>query len=158
MNLVRNERTRLGTYAEVPLATRIEEKCVPEPNSGCWLWMAGLNHNGYGQIMREGKKVAAHRASYELYRGPIPPGLQLDHLCRTRSCVNPWHLEPVTQRENNHRSPFLNPTHCAQGHEYAGDNLYVYARKSDGAICRMCRACSRGRTRKYRASGKRRVR
>lgn len=70
---------------------------------GCWLWTARLNEHGYGNFWLLGKLSLAHRASYELHVGPIPEGLTLDHLCRVRRCVNPEHLEPVTQAENYQR-------------------------------------------------------
>ncbi len=83
---------------------RFEEKYEPEPNSGCWLWIASLDGKGYGQFPK-GKEfgrgnVRAHRAAYEIYRGPIPKGMELDHLCRVKTCVNPAHLEPVPHQVN----------------------------------------------------------
>src|SRR3990172_4211550 len=76
---------------------------IPEPNTGCWLWAGNLDTPGYGQISSLGRKVLAHRLSYIFLRGPIPRGLQIDHLCRVRSCVNPDHMELVTSRENASR-------------------------------------------------------
>jgi hypothetical protein len=71
---------------------------------GCWLWTAAVSEAGYGVFSLEGGANApAHRFSYELYRGAIPDGLSLDHLCRVRRCVNPWHLEPVTHKVNVQR-------------------------------------------------------
>jgi hypothetical protein len=78
---------------------RFIQKYVPEPNTGCWLWTGYVDRHGYGQF-KGAKQGSAHRWSYEYHAGPIPEGLQLDHLCRVRSCVNPAHLEPVTCRVN----------------------------------------------------------
>jgi hypothetical protein len=82
---------------------------VEKTDDGCWLWTGAINHNGYGIFAVDGKKVArAHRVAYELEVGPIPFGLHLDHVeergCTSRACVNPAHLEPVTQRVNNERA------------------------------------------------------
>jgi hypothetical protein len=107
-------------------------------DTGCWLWGGYIDAStGYG---KHGKRWA-HRAVYEMHRGPIPEGLQLDHLCRTRACVNPEHLEPVTLRENVLRGTApaaLNAakTHCAAGHPFTGANLIVRANGSRG--CRTC--------------------
>ena len=81
-------------------------KVSPEPTSGCWLWTGGLEEKGYAVLCKPNWKGhrAAHRFSYETFVGPIPDGLQIDHKCRVRSCVNPDHLEPVTSAENNRRS------------------------------------------------------
>jgi hypothetical protein len=76
----------------------------PEPNSGCWLWCGGLQSRGYGFFcLSDASMVLAHRYSYELARGPVPDGLEVDHLCRLKACVNPEHLEAVTQSENTLR-------------------------------------------------------
>jgi len=79
----------------------------PEPNSGCWLWTGGIAWDGYGNFKVPGHQRQAHRIAYELWRGPIPDGLQLDHLCSVRSCVNPAHLEAVTGRTNVLRSEMV---------------------------------------------------
>lgn len=76
-----------------------------DPETGCWLWLKYVNRgarNGYGELMRDGKKSPAHRWYYEQAHGPVPEGMQLDHLCN-RTCVNPAHLEPVTGAENVRR-------------------------------------------------------
>ena len=129
---------------------RFEEKYIPEPNSGCWLWLACLDQQGYGRFRFKNKfgikrSYPAYRAAFELYRGGIPSGLELDHLCRVRCCVNPWHLEPVTHTENIKRGKWgfgrgqqqKNKTHCPKGHPYSGENLYVYKGE------RYCRECRR---------------
>ncbi len=85
---------------------------------GCAEWAGRINPNGYGEFSVGGRNGMAHRWAYEHFVGPIPEGLQLDHLCRNRRCVLPAHLEPVTGRENKARSPFANQhkTHCKFGH------------------------------------------
>ncbi len=109
----------------------------------CWLWTASINPEGYGKFWVAGKgRLRAHRVAYELVVGPIPEGLQIDHLCRVRHCVNPSHLEPVTHRENLLRGigiPAVNAkkTHCLRGHPFSGDNLYIEPK--GGRRCRECR-------------------
>lgn len=129
---------------------RIENKIQRLPFSGCWIFMGSLNHGGYGQIGVGGKKkmMLAHRASYLAYRGDVPQGLELDHLCRVRSCCNPDHLEAVTSQENSRRGIQVDPplavinrkkTHCQRGHEYSAENTYFYtAGKYKSRICRIC--------------------
>jgi hypothetical protein len=75
-----------------------------EPNSGCWLWSGGGVHMRYGMMAVNGKPISAHRFSYNLHKGPVPDGLEIDHLCHTPLCVNPSHLEAVTRSENNKRA------------------------------------------------------
>lgn len=112
----------------------------------CWLWQRVPNGDGYGVVRIGNVQARAHRLAYFLLRGPIPPGLELDHLCRVRHCVNPDHLEPVTRRENLLRG--INPfainkrrTHCIHGHEYTPENT---GRHPSGN--RQCRACKREQT------------
>lgn len=113
----------------------------PEPNTGCWLWTGGLfGGTGYANIGVGGKSRGAHRVLYELHRGPIPTGMQLDHLCRQRSCVNPAHLEVVTNRENGRRgnSPpaiVARTNHCKRGHEFTAANTRP---TKHGRSCRAC--------------------
>lgn len=107
---------------------------------GCWEWTGSLNPAGYASW----KNRAAHRTVYEMLVGPIPKGLVLDHLCRNTACVNPAHLEPVTNKTNILRgySPYaLNArkTHCPLGHAYEGRNLY----DGGGSVGRRCRECCR---------------
>ena len=120
----------------------------------CWLWTATLRE-GYGRFQL-GKRqlVDAHRLAYEWLVHVIPPGLQIDHLCRIRNCVNPDHLEPVTQPVNYWRSPAVagRKTHCPKGHPYSGDNLYILP----GSGGRVCRECTRaGARRRYHAARQR---
>jgi hypothetical protein len=111
----------------------------------CWLWV-GTKRLGYGSFGCDYKTIQAHRFSWEVHRGKIPDGFQIDHLCRNPSCVNPNHLEPVTQRENILRgigatSKLAKQTHCKYGHPLSGDNLY--AKKIGQCVQRNCRICKR---------------
>lgn len=106
----------------------------------CWLWLGAKKASGYGNFgLTNNKCVLAHRFSFELERGPIPEGLELDHLCRNPSCVNPEHLEPVTRAENKRRTRGIHLlSHCKRGHEFTADNTYVCRYGS-----RRCRECMR---------------
>lgn len=119
----------------------------------CWLWLGGVTNSGYGKVGMPTR--LAHRVAYELVVGPIPDGLQIDHLCRVRRCQNPAHMEPVTARENQRRSRSVSglnmaKTHCDAGHELSGDNLYVAPAGTAKAGSRKCRACAAKATRKHR--------
>ncbi len=114
---------------------------------GCWLWTGSVGKTGYGRL--GGPGTSAHRRSYMMAVGPIPDGLELDHLCRVRCCVNPDHLEPVTHQENVRRgiSGHLEraTTHCPKGHPYDDKNTYhTPAGKRD------CRECRRAASLRYR--------
>lgn len=115
-------------YPLAVLKVRFEEKYIPEPNTGCWLWTHYLDEKGYGylRVSRE-RMIQAHRVGYLIYKGVVPQGLVLDHLCRTPCCVNPDHLEPVTHRVNILRgvgtgAQFARRTHCSAGHFLSADN------------------------------------
>lgn len=120
-----------------------------EKTESCWLWHGRL-HKGYGHIVVVGVAQPAHRFAYELLVGPIPAGLQLDHLCRVRHCVNPTHLEPVTCKENLNRGIHRNAikTHCSKGHEFTPENTGYYPHK-DGRRRRQCRECNRQNCARY---------
>lgn len=121
---------------------RLEARTHPEPNSGCWLWSGALDPCGYGRIARNGKEQKAHRVSYYLAKGPIPDGLELDHLCRVRACVNPDHLEAVTHKVNAQRglagAYLAERTHCPQGHPYDEENTYLWGPEKRWRKCRKC--------------------
>lgn len=111
--------------------------------SGCWEWVSGSSAK-YGRISVNGKEILAHRWMYEQRRGPVPAGLELDHLCRNTVCVNPDHLEPVTHRENVLRgiapaAIHARKTHCPRGHKLAGENLRSYELRMGRRICRQCK-------------------
>ena len=126
------------------LNERLLDRVAFEPNTGCWLWYGATSDTGYGNVMVSGRVRSTHRVFYELLRGQIPDGLQLDHLCRVRCCVNPNHLEPVTNAENARRSPLIGRhrppllARCRQGHDLTGDNVRW---TSHGY--RACRACAK---------------
>ena len=128
---------------------RFDAKWMPEPMSGCWLWI-GSGARGYGYFLLEGHYGPAHRVAYERWVGPIPEGLDLDHLCRNRACVNPEHLEPVTRAENLRRGLGgrlrKRRWKCPAGHPYEGRNLYV------NPLGRwVCRTCSKAAMARFKA-------
>lgn len=107
----------------------------------CWIWNGYVSEDGYGRL----GKIVAHRMVYEERVGPVPDGLELDHLCRQRDCVNPAHLEPVTHAENIRRGVWTLRSHCRQGHEFTPENTYV-----DPHGQRFCRTCRRAYMRRWR--------
>lgn len=84
----------------------------------CWLWLGSLNNAGYGKLTVRRVNLYAHRFAHECLVGPVPEGLELDHLCRVRRCVNPDHLEPVTRSENVRRGDSRWMVHRARGIRY----------------------------------------
>lgn len=120
----------------------------------CWQWTGSTLNTDYGRFSWRGRTLLAHRVAYELLVGPIPEGLTLDHLCRNRTCVSPFHLEAVSGRVNTLRSDSpsaLNAlkTECVNGHPYTEGNVY-YAPKTGH---RQCITCRNARKRTGRSSG-----
>jgi hypothetical protein len=133
-----------------PLQRFLARSDMQSDGRGCWIWR-GSQTSGYGTFEIANRCIRAHRWAYEHFRGPVPPGLELDHLCRVTLCVNPWHLEAVTHVENMRRGLSgwreRSRTHCPQGHAYDEANTY---RWRTGRYCRTChkratRLCERRR-------------
>jgi len=133
------------------IETVLQRLVICEPSTletGCWEWPGHPNTYGYGDVSVAGKRHKVHRLVFEHFMGPIPAGLQLDHLCRNRICANYTHLEPVTCQVNllrgeTHNSRNATKTHCMRGHEFTPENTLM-ARSRYGRICRQCRR-ERGR-------------
>lgn len=134
-------------------AVRLLWKISRVDDGGCWVWGGNKNDSGYGLFLLRNKGRAAHRVAYTYFRGPIPRGLVLDHLCHKRYCVNPWHLEAVTESENGRRTPspwltrelwFTPRVWCRRGHRDW----------SVGPGKRICLECKRQRIARSRAKRK----
>lgn len=125
---------------------------VPEPNSGCWLWTGYVNSDGYAQFGVNGSSVGAHRWAYKRFVGEVSAPLMLDHKCRVRSCVNPDHLEAVTNRENARRGAMhgtfgkrnRSKMFCPHGHPLTGENVHIH-RNGRCSPKRCCMTCKRAR-------------
>lgn len=135
----------MGRRKMTPIERVMSRRVVTE--GGCWEFTGTRDKNGYGFVSVEGVQRRVHRFVYETIQGPIPAGMQLDHLCRNPPCFNPGHLEVVTPRENTLRGVSIQArnatkTHCLRGHPFAGENLLV----STGGE-RVCLACKRIRKR-----------
>jgi len=132
--------------------TRFDAFSMPEPMSGCIIWLGAISDNGYGKFWFLDRNIGAHVWAWIAANGPLPVGLQIDHLCRNRACVNARHLEAVTGRVNTLRGNTITAlnsrkTHCPQGHEYSGGNLILMAGR------RVCRECKNSRRRMGYYSG-----
>lgn len=130
-------------------------KKVEKIENGCWAWKGSRRDSGYGELERGGKRIMAHRFFYEFFKGKIREGLQIDHLCRNRACVNPDHLEAVSQRINVLRGYGVGglnvrKTQCPNGHLLKGDNVWLRWGKRSTSWWRECRECRREANRKWR--------
>jgi hypothetical protein len=135
---------------------RFVAKIQCDDATGCWLWTGALASHGYGNFgVAMGTTRYAHRLAYEQWRDAIPRGLVIDHLCRVRRCVNPWHMDVVSNRENIlrgngpavQRARHRNQVRCVRGHDITGENVWRDARGY-----RHCRLCFRARRDEARAS------
>lgn len=124
------------------LPENIEKRIIPEPNSGCWLWIGGIRDKkeNYGGCAWEGKTWRSHRLVYSLLCAPVSDELDIDHLCRNRICCNPDHLDPCTRKVNVLRGAGIAPnnaqkTHCPKGHAYTPENTYIWNNQ------RFCKTC-----------------
>ena len=128
------------------LPSRIASKVDLDPATECWNWAACTTSTGYGRVWDGQRADWAHRVVFTELRGAIPPGKVLDHLCRNRRCVNPDHLEPVTDGENTARGDCPDVTRerhraqrwCKRGHPLFGHNVYLHP--AGRRVCKQCRA------------------
>jgi hypothetical protein len=127
--------------------SRLLNKIAASDDESCWEWLGTKSAAGYGQMRVAGSRQYTHRVSYEMFVGPIPEGLSIDHLCRNRACCNPAHLEAVTHAVNVARGERPTRTHCIHGHELSGRNLVI---RAEGRLCRQCGLDSAKRARQRR--------
>lgn len=133
----------------------IAKLCIDHGEAGCWHWMGYKDPSGYGRFRTAGE-FRAHRWSFAAFRGPIPTGMVIDHICRQRDCVNPAHLRAVTSGENTHAQNSIAPAkllkeaaQCVHGHPFDEVNT-LYTKRG----YRYCRECHLARSRKARAKAR----
>jgi hypothetical protein len=144
-------------FLDPKLPERFWKKVIPEPNSGCWLWLAGTTRQGYGQFqITSYQNMLAHRVSFEAANGKLDAALVIDHKCQTTCCVNPEHLQQVTAVRNTalrrERS-----TRCRNGHEYTPENTHWRERTErpgSGQVQRVCLRCVAAAHARYYAKNK----
>lgn len=133
--------------------TYLLERVKIDPASKCWIWQTAKDAKGYGRVVLHGERFYAHRSAYETFVGPIPEGLQIDHLCRRPSCVNPAHLEPVTAEENIRRGLLGDlkgkKLYCKNGHLMLPQNYSL--KRTPTGVARRCLPCASLHTRAYNA-------
>jgi hypothetical protein len=154
-------KVQLGDYDDLAVERILRRIQLVDTghSTPCWISDRAANAKGYTKSRYPHDRASwyTHRLAYVLLVGPIPKGLQLDHLCRQPACCNPDHLEPVTARENLVRGETVTArevatTHCPRGHEYTNENTY---RRPDNPNKRDCKECRRQRNREWGRSGKR---
>lgn len=133
----------------------LSDRYIPVTESGCWLWLGHTTRTGYGigYFGSTPKIVQAHRYFYTAFKGEIPNGLTIDHLCRVRCCVNPDHMEAVPMRTNVLRGTSFSArnarkTMCKNGHEFSDDNTWTFTDKK-GRVSRKCKECSKASFRRW---------
>lgn len=136
-----------------PLHERFWQKVLRTSDNACWTWTGSVlsaKHH-YGTFRVNGRNVLAHRFMKEIFAGPIPEGMVIDHLCRNTICVNPYHLDIVTIGENTRRGDhrFRRMTQCHRGHEFTAENTRMEP-LANGSVARRCRECERIRKAKKR--------
>jgi hypothetical protein len=141
---VNHQRRKLNMgRAKKPIEARLRQKVMVDAK-GCWQWTGSKNNCGYGRVSYLRENRLAHRVSYVTFKGEIPNGMTIDHLCRNRACINPDHLEAVpigvnVLRGDGPSARHARKTHCPAGHPYSGENLYLYG------TTRQCVTCSKNR-------------
>lgn len=133
----------MARWSHRTILERLEEKYIPEPMSGCWIWTAAINSCGYGSFNVNGEICGAHNILFRELGGVIPQGFELDHKCRNRACVNPHHLEVVTHQINAKRGLMgilhKPKTICSNGHQLSDETIYLNGRER---VCLICKRTS----------------